>query len=144
MASQGGWGQVAGPGSETAGGRGGGGSLPHPCGSEPRAQLERAGPIGVGAWDRQTPEEGKREFTLCGECVVEVFLGWAVLSITLKPLLVGKREEMVQDDLGGQLAHPAEEEVAPGPEPTATPLPPATSPLSLQNDLKGRLIEEKE
>lgn len=108
------WGQVAGPGSETAGGRGGGGSLPHPCGSEPRAQLERAGPIGVGAWDRQTPEEGKREFTLCGECVVEVFLGWAVLSITLKPLLVGKREEMVQDDLGGQLAHPAEEEVAPG------------------------------
>lgn len=99
--------------------------------------------------------------------MVEVFLGWAVLSITLKPLLVGKREEMVQDDLGGQLAHPAEEEVAPGivlglgpwvfdpgQAPASHflfgirayyhPLPPATSPLSLQNDLKGRFIEEKE
>lgn len=68
---------------------------------------------------------------------------------------------------GGQLAHSAEEEVAlgtvlglgpwvfdPGQAPASHfpvgtgaychPLPPATSPLSLQNDLKGRFIEEKE
>lgn len=46
--------------------------------------------------------------------MVEVFLGWAALPITLKPLLVGKGEEVALDDFGGQLASSAEEEVAPG------------------------------
>lgn len=73
VASQGGWGQVAGPGSEAAEGRGGG-SLPHPCGVEPRAQLERAEPISVGAWDRQIrlKREG-RIYSLWGVCGRGIF-----------------------------------------------------------------------
>lgn len=59
------------------------------------------GPSVWGLGQANKTEEGRREFIPCGECVVEVFLGWAVLPITLKPLLVGKREEVVIDDLGG-------------------------------------------
>lgn len=73
------------------------------------------GPSVWGLGQANKTEEGRREFILCGECVVEVFLGWAILPITLKPLLVGKREVVVLDDLGGaQLAHSVEEEVALG------------------------------
>lgn len=71
------------------------------------------GPISVGAWDRQTGlGEGKRESVLCGECVVEVFLGWRKVGSIFRmgrsshcpTPPVGKRREVGLDDLGGQLA----------------------------------------
>lgn len=43
--------------------------------------------LGLSVWgpgQANKTEEGKRELTLCGERVVEVFLGWAVLPIALK------------------------------------------------------------
>lgn len=87
--------------------------MAHPGGAEPRAQLERAGSISVGAQDRQTRLKRGRENSSSVGTVWWKYFRMGRSSHDPTPP-VGKRGEVALDDLGGQLAHSAEEEVALG------------------------------